>query len=466
VSVSQPPPRISLARAWLLRGQIERARLTYEAFLAEDPSCLDGWLQLGELEVHANRLAVALAHYQRAAALAPHTPGLGSRLRHLEELQQLATGAAPPTRQNAEGLLLEDQPGGRLDLRDQLRFGCHRSGWGAGLDALRPLHHRGGVRFDGFLERNFAWRHGHAGSRPTAELLRLKRDGLFDQEATSEELGLTPYREPWVGVMHNPPRMPAWFHPADAPQTILAKRIWRESLPFCRGLFTLSQTHAAWLRQHTLVPVSALIHPTAMPEIVFDFNAFLANRHRRIVQVGWWLRRLNAIRELPLAADNPLGYSKLRLVPAFFEGADGYLRELMERELRETGGSIDPSFEANTEELAHLADAAYDQLLAENIVFVQLYDASANNTVVECLARGTPLLINPLPAVIEYLGADYPLYYDDLETAVRLALDTGRIRAAQEHMLANPVRKQLDPARFRERLEASEIFQSLPPCGV
>ncbi len=463
--MSQASPRLALARAWRLRGQIEKARHAYEAILAADPSCLDGWLQLGELEVQANRLAVALAHYRRATSMAPHTPGLRIRLRHLEELQQLATGAAPPTREDAEGPLLQDQPDGRLDLRDQVRFDCHRSGWNAAIEALCPLHHRDGVRFDGFLERNFAWHHHHEGSRPAAVLLHLKREGLFDQVATSEERGLTPYREPWVGVMHNPPRMPAWFHPADAPQTILAKRIWRDSLPFCRGLFTLSQTHAAWLREHTPVPVSALIHPTAMPELRFDVDAFLTNRHRRIVQVGWWLRRLNAIRELPLAADNPLGYRKLRLIPAFYDGADGYLRELMERELRETGGCVDPSFEANTEELAHLADTAYDQLLAENIVFVQLYDASANNTVVECLARGTPLLINPLPAVIEYLGADYPLYYDDLETAATLALDTGRIRAAHEHLLANPVRAQLDPARFREQLEASEIVQSLPRCG-
>lgn len=459
--------QLALARAWLRRGQTERARRVCQAVLAEDPASLEGWLQLGGLEMHEGRVALALAHYRQAATLAPQSPGLHSRIRHLEGLQRVAATGGLPAFEKAEGLEdLEQRPGGRLDLRGQPRFPSHRSGWGVALEALRPLHHSEGVRFDGFLERNFAWRHRHEGSRPAAVLERLRREGLFYQLATTEEMGLTPYHSPWVGVMHNPPRMPVWFHPADSPQAILSKRIWQESLPSCRGLFTLSETHAAWLRDQVPVPVAALIHPSPIPERLFDFDAFLANPRRCVVQVGWWLRSLNAIRQLPLAADNPLGYRKVRLVPAFFEGADGYLRELMERELRETGGAIDPRHEANTEDLSHLPDAAYDRLLAENIVFMQLHDASANNALVECLARGTPLLINPLPAVVEYLGHDYPLYYDDLETAARRVLDTARLRAAQEHLLANPVRQRLDPARFREQLEATGIIQALPRCGV
>ena len=44
----------------------------------------------------------------------------------------------------------------------------------------------------------------------------------------------------------------------------------------------------------------------------------------------------------------------------------------------------------------HLTDAEYDQTLAENIAFIRLYDASANNTVVECIARATPPAGQPI----------------------------------------------------------------------
>ncbi|MFN8643026.1 MAG: hypothetical protein U0802_15745 [Candidatus Binatia bacterium] len=70
--------------------------------------------------------------------------------------------------------------------------------------------------------------------------------------------------------------------------------------------------------------------------------------------------------------------------------------------------------------------ASYDRLLSEN-VFLDLLDASANNSVIECLARDTPLLVNRHPAVVEYLGPDYPLYFDDLAHAARL-LDLAALR--------------------------------------
>ena len=65
-----------------------------------------------------------------------------------------------------------------------------------------------------------------------------------------------------------------------------------------------------------------------------------------------------------------------------------------------------------------LSDVEYDTLLEENIVFLHLKDASACNTLLECFVRNVPILINPLPAVVEVLGKDYPLYYNSFEEAL------------------------------------------------
>jgi hypothetical protein len=56
----------------------------------------------------------------------------------------------------------------------------------------------------------------------------------------------------------------------------------------------------------------------------------------------------------------------------------------------------------------------YDELLTKNIVFVDLFDASANNTVLECIVRNTPIVINKINSVVEYLGEAYPLYFEDI----------------------------------------------------
>ena len=61
-----------------------------------------------------------------------------------------------------------------------------------------------------------------------------------------------------------------------------------------------------------------------------------------------------------------------------------------------------------------LSDEEYDTLLSENVVFLKLVDAAAVNTLQECIVRSTPIVINPLPAVVEVLGSEYPLYYNDL----------------------------------------------------
>jgi hypothetical protein len=47
-------------------------------------------------------------------------------------------------------------------------------------------------------------------------------------------------------------------------------------------------------------------------------------------------------------------------------------------------------------------------------MLTHLFGASANNVVVECIARSAPLLVNRLEPVVEYLGQDYPLWYDHL----------------------------------------------------
>lgn len=82
-----------------------------------------------------------------------------------------------------------------------------------------------------------------------------------------------------------------------------------------------------------------------------------------------------------------------------------------------------------------LSNESYDQLLSENIVFLNLIDASAVNTVLECLMRNTPLICNRLPAVEEVLGKHYPGFYQSPTEAVEFITNRKKIEEIYQYLL-------------------------------
>lgn len=324
---------------------------------------------------------------------------------------------------------------GKISLSHQMAFTSHRYGWNYAIHALRPLHNPDGVLFDGYLENSFVWKNYQDGQ------VRV------------------PYRRPWVGVLHNPPTMPKWFNYQDAPQSVMAQRDWQESMAHCVGLFCLSEYQADWVRSQTGKPVSALIHPTGKPNGLFDFDRFVANPRKKIVQLGWWLRRLNAIYQLPIAEDNLQGYQKVRLSNATSAEAETRIKAWEEKERAAEGVLFESQYLNNTQEQDRLSNEDYDRLLTENIGFVALYDASANNAVIECIARATPILVNRLPAVVEYLGEGYPLYFDTLGEAAERVMDLGRVRAAHQYLKACEIRPKLSAEYFCRSFRESEVYR-------
>lgn len=71
----------------------------------------------------------------------------------------------------------------------------------------------------------------------------------------------------------------------------------------------------------------------------------------------------------------------------------------------------------SVEVLNDIDNEAYDVLLSRNIVFIELVDCTVANTIIECIVRNTPILINRLPAIIELLGEEYPFFYKNINEA-------------------------------------------------
>lgn len=407
----------------------------------------------------------------------------------------------------------------------------HRSGWSYVNNDLKYFHNPD-VRaciFDSYLDETFGWRY---------QVLR--------------DVGILPFRKQWRGILHHTPNTD--FSENNLVR-LFARRGWVRSLPTCQGIYTLSKSLSQWVHGeliklgHGRIPVITLIHPTETPVIKFQWNMFMANSHKRIIQVGGWLRNTFAIYNFPTyvqshgfiktalkgrgmdhyyinkeqfdtwisQVDNAFTYNQsgsgggggvtnmatpngrgvnqcynniLETTPScLFETGRGQVTGTATNYQTGSGGITDQQTGGTNQQLGIVSattivspwiinaradtltdmrnkyqsvdmlefvnDDEYDNLLASNVVFLNLLDCSAVNTIIECIVRNTPLLVNPLPAVCEYLGPAYPLYYTSLDHAAELLIDTVKLYAAHVYL------KRMDKSRLKIDTFISELQSSL-----
>ena len=173
----------------------------------------------------------------------------------------------------------------------QLRkIDTHLHGWDVAGKCLSVLSNDRGVILDDFVESTFLW-HGEE----------------------SYNTRLVPYREHWVGFVHNPPGSPPWPSIAgECVRNLNMSPFWREKSKHCLGLYTLTQYLANWVISEWGVPCEVVRYPTIRPGTVFSPEAFLQQTMPTIACVGFWLRRFSSFDAL-----RANGYRKLRPRPRF-----------------------------------------------------------------------------------------------------------------------------------------------------
>jgi hypothetical protein len=290
------------------------------------------------------------------------------------------------------------------------------------------------------MNRHFAWDHHRDGWGRVERLVQERftcPDGVLFISAVEDQLfGVAPIEEPWVGILHQVPRhdLPG-FPDVDR---FLKLDAWRASEPHCLGLWTLTEYVRQFLvRSGVRVPVGVLPYPSARDVPMFEWRRFAGRERPRLLHVGEFLRDYQAFFDL----DVP-GWQKQLNEPTDWALWSDKLR-------------VNDSVQV----VPAVEDAEYDQLLTESVVFLHLRDAPANTVIVECLARGTPVCVNRVGGVEEYLGADYPLYHDGDAPAV--LQDRARIRAAHLFLLERRERFGSDQ-QFLDRIANSAIYRSLP----
>lgn len=284
--------------------------------------------------------------------------------------------------------------------------------------------------------------------------------GVASTEAemyTNTELLQRILHEPWIGIWHNPHNMPKWFNYHDSPQEVLKLPNFTKSLKNCHGLIVLSEYFAEWVRQNLPgIPVSVMFHPTDKPAKCFTMNAYRDNKERSIVQVGYWLRNMCSLARL-----HAPNHIKIWL----YGGRTALDMENVECKIHVAAGEACASM--RDVHILRLPDLMYDEVLACNPALIWLYDSSANNGIIECIARSTPLLINKHPAAVEYLGDAYPGYCATIEEASVKLNDDSIIEKIHLYLRDTPeVQNRIRMDRFLRDFALSDVVQNVTASGL
>lgn len=279
----------------------------------------------------------------------------------------------------------------------------HRSGWNSICTKLLDMNSDRGIYLDCFLENTFAWK---------KNWYRM--------------VSHVPYTMPWVGFFHNPPVYPEYFlkiipdrERFGLLEDMISCREFRESADNCHALFTLSSYLSEYLRSATGLPTVSFKHP--IPKIKFpEWKPDLAKKNREISMIGYWYRKFDVFLQLNTT------WKK-----SFLGGNREQLEWYLENECKYTNVYLDKSL---LNIYPALSTIEYDKHLEKSVVFLDFWDTACNTSLVDCISRNTPAVILKHPATIEYLGEDYPLFFENVQDANEIMLDFDRIVSGHEYL--------------------------------
>lgn len=292
-------------------------------------------------------------------------------------------------------------------------------------------HHRGGWKYAVKLIAQHL--HDDEGTLCISSV----EDYVLDEETISEA---------WVGFIHQVPRTKLkWFPDLER---LLDNDHFRDNmLSTCKGLFVLSSVVkdyllANWPVEVPKVPIVKVWYPATPGWKAFDWTKFSQSNPKKVLFIGEYLRNFDAFNRLQL----PGGYKKILLKAPDVDFT-----------------KLGVTFNSEVTLIERVSDEEYDTLLEESIVFLNLFDAPANTTVIECLTRNCPIVVNRLPGLEEYLQPQYPLFYNTLDQAAEMITSNDILIKARTFMQHDhPTKKLLSRSAFLYQLQNCSIYRSLP----
>lgn len=192
----------------------------------------------------------------------------------------------------------------------------------------------------------------------------------------------------WVGILHSLTSESRDFNL----NRFFSSQVYNDCVDNCILLLTTSEHSRKYCLNKTSIPVKTLLHPKLDTGHYFNLNKYLNNPILR--HSGFFGRNIKKFIDFnsnipkQIYCDRP---SRLKT----------YTAALNQRSSIEFFNG-------------YLEKKEYINTFTKSIGYSYYDDCSASNSILEHIMTRTPLLVNRLPAIEEYIGADYPMFLDDM----------------------------------------------------
>lgn len=360
----------------------------------------------------------------------------------------------------------EEKEKSNINFMDQNDYSnAHRFGWQYVFDNIKQMNFKNDVLLDINVDKTFHW-----------------------NCKVNKYIGLIPYKKEWIGFIHH--TYEESFSEYNC-VNLFKNEMFLESLRYCKGLIVLSEYLKKKIEKSINdlpfefnVKIHNICHPTGFNVKLFSFDSFVKNKHKKIIHIGSWLRNSYYFYDLdvpelkqekksfhfpfsncfPKESNNEKVEKTLLLwnnmgnvVPKedFLQKFDETFlgncecKKLIQKNCCVSHKNTWEYFlfkniedKINSVNVIRGPDGQdYDNLFVKNVVFLNLIDASAVNTVIECIVRNTPIFINRLEPLEELLGKDYPLFYES-EKHFEKIFNYEMIKKANKYLL------KMDKSKF------------------
>lgn len=275
--------------------------------------------------------------------------------------------------------------------KDVIGVGQHRTGWPWVFSNLSIYESDNGILFDDFVEQNFCY-------NPIPNI----------------------YREPWIAIFHHPKNIPLFGNYKENLSRVFEMDEFKESCKELKVAFALSDDLAEWLRERLDCKVVSLKHPMGINENNL-WDAEKWNADKQAYQIGFYLRNTRLIEQIPEV--DGIQYNRLWSDMTWLKNYDNRVSKYWDHHFNtsfdfEDANYYDTRYHYRTAEecsVKFVLPSRYDEILKSGVVVVEYFECSASNVILECIASNTPIIVNRMPSTVQYLGEDYPLFFDHPE---------------------------------------------------
>ena len=227
----------------------------------------------------------------------------------------------------------------------------------------------------------------------------------------------------WVGILHGI----AGESREQNLNRYFSSPTYRECKDNCILLLTTSEHTRQHCKTKTSIPVQTLLHPK--PDTGHRFNIDQYFSRPTLRHSGFFARNISHFINLNsnlIKLINCDRQARLKTYESHLSDNDSIIFR---------NGFLEPD--------------DYIELLTTTIGYAFYDDCSASTSILEHIMSHTPVVINKIPPIVEYLGEDYPMYLDDLPDNIDKRLtDRAFIQEVSDYLAIRSTKKELSVEYF------------------